>query len=284
MTVAELGFVKPATLDEALAALARPGSLLLGGGTSIGILLKNGLIEPERLVWVGALAELAGISLDEDGSIRIGATATLRELARSELLAGALPVVSDAAGRIGNPRVRAVATLGGALVHGDPRQDLPPVLLALRAQATVAGAAGSRIIGLDGFYRGFMEVALGENELITDVVVPARSGWRDRYSRFTPGSEDDYPTVGVAVSLRVGDGGVIEDAEIALGGVDSRPILATESARSLIGTRGAGASLEEAARRASAQCEPSDDARGSADYKRKMVGVWVRRTVTAALN
>ncbi|MBO0747357.1 MAG: FAD binding domain-containing protein [Acidimicrobiaceae bacterium] len=284
MTVAELGFVKPGTLDEALAALARPGSMLLGGGTSIGILLKNRLIEPERLVWVGALAELSGISLDEDGAIRIGAAATLRDLARSELLQGAVPVLPDAAGRIGNPRVRAVATLGGALVHGDPRQDLPPVLLALRSQATIAAPGGTRTVGLDGFYLDFMEVALGEGEVVTDVLVPSRSGWRDRYSRFTPGSEDDYPTVGVAVSLRLGDGGLIDDAEIALGGVDSRPILATEAARSLIGTSGAGTALEEAARNAAGHCDPSDDARGSADYKRKMVDVWVRRTVAACLS
>lgn len=284
MGVAELGFVKPGTLEEALAALARPGSMLLGGGTSIGILLKNRLIEPEQLVWVGALPELSGIALDEDGAIRIGATATLHELARSELLAGAVPVLADAAGRIGNPRVRAVATVGGALVHGDPRQDLPPVLLALRAAVGIAAKDGTRTIGLDGFYHGFMEVALGENEVVTHVVVPARGGWRDRYSRFTPGSEDDYPTVGVAVSLRVDDGGLIDDAEIALGGVDSRPILATEAARSLIGTTGAGAVLEEAGRKAAAHCEPTDDARGSADYKRKMVDVWVRRTVTACLS
>lgn len=284
MSVAELGFVKPGSLDEALAALARPGSMLLGGGTSIGILLKNRLIEPEQLVWVGAVAELSGISVEGDGTIRIGATTTLRELARSALLLGAVPVLADAAGRIGNPRVRAVGTVGGALVHGDPRQDLPPVLLALRSRASIAALSGTRTIGLDGFYLDFMEVALGEGEVVTDVLVPARSGWRDRYSRFTPGSEDDYPTVGVAVSLRLGDGGVIEDAEIALGGVDSRPILAAEAARSLIGTRGGGAEVEEAARHAAAHCNPSDDARGSADYKRKMVGVWVRRTVTACLS
>jgi aerobic carbon-monoxide dehydrogenase medium subunit len=257
--------------------------MLLGGGTSIGILLKNRLIEPEQLVWVGALEELSGISLEADGSIRLGSAATLRELVRSELLAGAVPVLPDAAGRIGNPRVRAVATVGGALVHGDPRQDLPPVLLALRSRVNIAALSGTRTIRLDGFYQSFMEVALGEDEAITDVVVPARSGWRDRYSRFTPGSEDDYPTVGVAVSLRVADSGVIEDAEIALGGVDSRPILATEAAGSLIGTTGRGAALDQAARAAAANCDPSDDSRGSAGYKRKMVDVWVRRTVTACL-
>lgn len=284
MSVAELGFVRPGTLDEALAALARPGSMVLGGGTSVTVLLKNRLIQPERLVWVGALAELSGISLDGDGTVRIGAATTLRRIARSDLLAGAVPVLPDAAGRIGNPRVRAVATLGGALVHGDPRQDLPPVLLALRSQANIAAQSGTRTVGLDRFFLGFMEVALGEDEVVTEVHIPARSGWRDRYSRFTPGSEDDYPTVGVAASLRIGDSGLIEDAEIALGGVDSRPILATEAARSLIGTAGVGASLDEAARTAAARCDPADDARGSAEYKRKMVAVWVRRTVAACLS
>jgi carbon-monoxide dehydrogenase medium subunit len=284
LTVAELGFLKPRTLEEALVALARPGSMSLGGGTSVGILLKNRLIEPEQLVWVGALAELSGISLDGDGTIRIGAAATLRQLSRSQLLLGAVPVLPDAAGRVGNPRVRAVATLGGALVHADPRQDLPPVLLALRSRVNVAALTGTRTVGLDGFYVGFLEVALREDEVVTEVLVPERSGWRDHYSRFTPGSEDDYPTVGVAVSLRLGDGELIEDAEIALGGVAPRPMLAAEAARSLIGTTGTGAELERAAGIAAASCEPGDDARGSADYKRKMVGVWVRRTVQACLS
>jgi CO/xanthine dehydrogenase FAD-binding subunit len=155
--------------------------------------------------------------------------------------------------------------------------------MALRSRINIAELNGTRTVGLDGFYLGFMEVALEEHEVVTEVLVPTREGWRDRYSRFTPGSEDDYPTVGVAVSLRVG-GGVIEDAEIALGGVDSRPVFATEAARSLIGTNGVGAALEEAGRIAAAACEPSDDSRGSADYKRKMVGVWVRRTVAACVS
>jgi aerobic carbon-monoxide dehydrogenase medium subunit len=283
LSIAELDFAKPATLAEALEALAQPGAMAIGGGTSLTILLKNRLIEPEHLVFIGDLPELSGIRREESGEIHLGATTTMRELARSELLAEAAPVIPEAAAKIGNPRVRAVATVGGALVHGDPRQDLPTVLLALRGRLLVSGATASREVALAEFYLGFMDVALEESELVTAAVIPSREGWRDAYSRFTPGSDDDYPTVGVAVGLRRGAGGVIEDLEIALGGVDAAAILTTDAARSLVGTRGAQADLEHAADLAAAQCNPGDDQRGSASYKRAMVKVWTVRTLAACL-
>lgn len=283
MTDAEIEFVTPASLSDVFAALRSPGGMLVGGGTSVALLLKNRLIEPEQLIWIGALSELSGISQSDDGAIHLGATTTLREIVRSSLLQDAVPVLPEAAGKVGNPRVRSVATLGGAVVHADPRQDLPPVLLSLRARLSVQGPSGDREIGLDELYLGFMEVSLAEDEILTKVTVPSRVGWSDAYSPFTPGSEDDYPTVGVAASVKRGADGRIEDAEIALGGVDASAILVSGAAAVLRGTNGSGSDLSAAAAIAADACNPGDDQRGSATYKRAMVGVWTRRTLATCL-
>ena len=284
MPTAEKYFIRPGSLAEAVAALAEPGTMLVGGGTAVTLLLKNRLIEPERLVWIGGLADMSGISVAPDGAITIGATTTLRELHRSDVLRRSDAVLGEAAGKVGNPRVRAVATLGGAVVHGDPRQDLPPVLLAQRARLEVLSRDGGRSIELSAFFLGFMETALGEEEIITSVQIPSRANWHDAYTRFTPGSEDDYPSVGVAVSLALGHNGRIEDAEIALGGVDSTAILVKEAAAALLGTPGSLQDRAAAARFAAAACNPGDDQRGRAQYKRDMVGVWTERTIERCLD
>jgi carbon-monoxide dehydrogenase medium subunit len=283
LTDAELGFHRATDLEDALAAISEEGAMLVAGATSVGVLLKNRLIEPERLVWIGALSELGEITLDDEGALHLGATATIRELHRSPLVAAHAPVLATAARNIGNPRVRAIATVGGAIVHGDPRQDLPPVLLALRATAVAQRSGSRREIDLASFYLGFMDVELGEDELVTEVVVASRVGWADVYSRFTPGSDDDYPTVGVAASLRREADGTISDAVLALGGVDAAAIVVPGAATAVIGTSGAPSDLGAAAEAAMAACSPGDDARGSAHYKRAMVGVWTKRTLAACL-
>jgi aerobic carbon-monoxide dehydrogenase medium subunit len=208
--VAEL--LAPATLEEALAALAGEDCLALGGGTQVVNLLKTGLIEPARLVWLGRIEALQRIERLPDGALRIGAGVTLDRLARSEP-----EVLARAAARVGNARVRAVATLGGHLAHADPRQDLPPVLLALGATLTT----NLRSLPLADFFTGFMTTALREGELITHLEIPpspARAG----YLRFTPGSAADYPTVGVAAALTVEAGDVV-DGRLALGAGAGRP-------------------------------------------------------------
>lgn len=202
----------PASLEEALTALQPEGSVALAGGTQVVTLLKTGLLEPERLVWLGRIAELGRVEILADGTLRIGAGVTLDRLAR-------LPLLASAAARIGNPRVRAVATLGGHLAHADPRQDLPPLLIVLKASVTTS----RRSLALEELYTGFMTTVLDEAELITHVDIPP-SGARSGYVRFTPGSASDYPTVGVAAALTLADGEVVE-GRLALGAGASRPKL-----------------------------------------------------------
>jgi carbon-monoxide dehydrogenase medium subunit len=244
------------------------------------VLLKNRLVEPGKLVFLGRIAGLSAISVD--GELRIGATTTLREVARSREIVAAAPMLADAAGRVGNARVRALATVGGALVHGDPRQDLPPVLLALGGRVTLEGPAGERTIPLSEFFLGFMETTCGEDELVTAVTVPLPRGRRMQYLRYTPGSDDDYPTVGVAATLVLAEDGTATDASLALGGVGGSALLVSAAAR-LIGDRVDATGISAVAAAAAAESDPTDDQRGSAGYKREMVRVMTRRALAACI-
>jgi aerobic carbon-monoxide dehydrogenase medium subunit len=272
-------FTRPGTVEEALRDLGSEGAVAVGGGTQVAVLTKHGLLEPSRLVWLGRIGGLAGIS-SPDGAVVIGAGTTLAEIAGSSAVRTALPALAQAAGHVGNARVRAVATLAGHLVHADPRQDLPPVLLVLDAAVRVVGPGGERDVPLSEFFVGLFETALRDGELVTSVRVPPVSdGARVSYVRFTPGTDNDYPTVGVAARVAVADG-VVRHAVVGLGGVDSRPLRV--ELPSLAGRPADPAAWREAGDVAAAACDPSSDQRGSAGYKRAMARLWTARALAAA--
>ena len=265
-SAADAAFLVPSTVEAAVEALgdAGPGAVALAGGTSIGLLIGQGLLAPSALVWLGRIPELSVLQ-EEDERMSIGATVTLAALAADPRVRSAAPALADAAASVGNTRVRAVATIGGALAHADPAQDLPPMLLALDAQIQIAGPGGERTIPLDGFFTGFMETGLQPGELIVQVELPPPAG-RATYLKFTPRSQDDYATVGVACRI---DGA---RAVVGLAGVAWTPLRLTlpvdpEAAGSL----------------AAAATDPADDLRGSAAYKRAMTAVWVRRSMAGLL-
>lgn len=282
MPAADLSFSSPATVGDAVAQLAESEDVLvMSGGTSVGLLIKQGLVQPEKIVWLARIPGLRQIEAGPDGALTIGAMTTLRELAHSSAVRANAPALADAAGRVGNPRVRSVATLGGALAHGDPRQDVPPVLLALEATVRISGPDGERAVAAADFHTGFMETALGQGEIVTGVALPPARGRTARYARFTPGSADDYPTVSVAASvIRSQDGGVTR-AVLALGGAGATPLLVPEAER-LSGAPG-GPDIDAIADAAEAAAEPITDQRGSARYKKAMVRVQAQRVLQACL-
>jgi carbon-monoxide dehydrogenase medium subunit len=284
LTGPELTFVAPTTMPDALDELAQPGTLALAGGTSVAMMLKHGLLDATRLVYLVRVPQLAGIeSLEGRRRLRIGATVTVAELAMSPLVWAAVPALGDAGRRVGNPRVRAVATVGGAVVHADPRQDLPAVLLALDAEVHIDGPKGPRTMALEAFLTGMFETALEGGEIVTSVVVPVPAGLRTAYTRFTPGSVDDYPTVAVAATLTLDAAGVVATARIAVGGAGPTAFVAAEASELLCGRQPTFQLLVEAGEAAAAASRPLDDRAGSAAYKREMVAVWVRRTLADAL-
>lgn len=284
MPTDNVAFRSPTTVEEALVELEGGEATVIAGGTSVALLIGQGLLEPMKLVSLARISSLGAIDVDpEGGHVTLGAGVTMRQVAKDQRIRAAFPALSTAAGVVGNPRVRSVATVGGAVAHADPRQDLPPALMALGAQVIVRNTAGVRTLPLQQFVTGFMETELGPDELVTAVTFPLLAGQRSHYARFTPGSCADYPTVGVAASLRLDDENMIREAAVALGGVDMTAIAADSAP--LVGRHATDtdAAVAAVAAQAAQVCSPSDDRRGSAEYKRAMVRVWTERAIVACL-
>jgi carbon-monoxide dehydrogenase medium subunit len=279
----EGSFVAPRHLDEALAECSSEGAVPLGGGAALALMLKERLVEPAKLVYLGRVAGMAGIETTDSGELRLGATATVRALTTDPTVLRSVPALAYVARLVGNPRVRAVATIGGTLAHADPRQDLPPVLLALGARVRIASTSGTREVPLADFLLGFMETALDEGELVWEVIVPVEPRRRSSYQRFAPASQDDFATVGVAASVELNDDGSVAGARVALAGVGSRALLVADAAHLVQVGRPGSDDVDHVARAAASVATPFGDVRGSVEYKREMVRVHTRRALEACL-
>jgi carbon-monoxide dehydrogenase medium subunit len=201
-------FLQPETVEEAVALLAEDpfATKVVAGGTALVLMLRHGLIAPERLVSIGRISGLDGIHT-EDGALHIGPLALLDTVARSPEVAGPFPALATACGVVGNVRVRDQATLGGNLAEADYASDPPTVLLALDAVVTVTGPRGARTIPLADFLRGFYTTTLEPDELITDIAVPVLpSSIRMTYLKYRSRSSEDRPAAGRAADCRGGRG------------------------------------------------------------------------------
>ena len=265
------------SVEHALSLLKeRDDAKLLAGGHSLLPLLKLRITRPALLVDIGELSELSYIR-DEAGTLAIGALTRHHDLATSPLVQEHNPLVSYAARLIGDPQVRHRGTIGGSLAHGDPASDLPAVLLALDGEVDVAGADGVRTVAARDFFRGVFETAAGPGEMVTEVRVPKLTGdhvWS--YLKFRRRAQD-WATVGVAAVARRSNGGVADPA-IALVNMGATPLRAPQS--EVAWAAGAADPGEAAAE----GTEPSSDTNASAEYRRHLVTVLVRRAVEEAIN
>jgi carbon-monoxide dehydrogenase medium subunit len=275
--------VEPESLSEALALLDRedPGVRAIAGGTALMLMIKSGFFRPRRLVGLRRIGGLAAIRETAEGGLVLGATARLREVERAPAVRQRAPVVAESLLTHSNIRVRNVATVGGNLAHGDPHMDLPPVLIALGATVAAAGPAGSRRIAVEDLAAGYFETALGNDELITEVAIPPQGGRRAAYLKWTTRAADDWPALGVAVSLDLA-GSAIRDARVALGAATDRPMRLKASEQLLAGGTVSEDLFRAAGAAAAGAVEPVGDDRGSAEYKRQLVRVGVRRALSQA--
>ncbi len=249
-------YVEPKTLDEAVAALAEgPGPVrALAGGTDLLVRLKRDPAFAARVVNLKRIVALRGILAEESGT-SIGALTTIAELAASPEIVQRHPLLVEAALQMASPQVRHLATLGGNLANASPAADMAPPLLCLDAVAHVTGPSGSRTLALAEFFLGPGRNALAPGEILTRIFVPAVAG-RGVYLKFSPRAAMDLAIVGVAC-FAVGN-----ERRVALGAVAPTPIRVP-------------ADPTEAARRA----QPIDDLRASAEYRRAMISVLVRRAL-----
>lgn len=276
---------EPRTLKSALKLLETddPSVRAFGGGTALMLMMKAGVFQPTRLVSLrGIEARYAKVKGAGDGSLRIGALTTLSALGRVAAVKKRAPVIIDTLRTLSNVRVRNVATLGGHLAHGDPHMDLPPVLMALDAQVVTAAVAGSRTLAIADLYTGYYETVLAHNELISEIIVPAQTGRRAAYIKVTTRAADDWPTLGVAVSLAV-EGQTITDARIVVSAATEKPLRLAAAEAALCGTTVTDAVVARVGEAAAAEVELVGDARGTAAYKTELLRVYAGRAVRKAL-
>jgi carbon-monoxide dehydrogenase medium subunit len=278
---------EPRTLCEAAGLIDAedPSVRAIAGGTALMLMMKAGVFQPTRLVSLrGVEARYSEITAT-GGGLRIGALTTLSALARSAVVKSTVPVMTQTLKTLSNVRVRNVATLGGHLAHADPHMDLPPVLMALGAQVLALSPAGSRTLAIADLYTGYYETALARNELIAEIIVPSQAGRRAVYVKCTTRSADDWPTLGIAVSLTV-EGGAVKEASIVASAATEKPLRLAAAEGVLRGQTVNDTVLQRCGEAAMAEATGEGlvaDARGSAAYKSELLRVHVARAVRAAL-
>jgi carbon-monoxide dehydrogenase medium subunit len=281
MTVTE--YRRPTSVEEATALLAERGddAKVMAGGQSLSILLRLGLIEASTLVGLSGIAALDRLVPSEDG-LHVGARVTHRQVQDAPVVRARWTVLAESAGAVATPQIRNQGTLCGNAAHGYPLADPPAALLALGASAHIRGADGDRVVPLDAFFVDFMSTALQPTELLTHITVPPPApGSGGTYEVFRLRALD-YPTVGVAVQLTMREDGLCRAARIGLNGAAPTTIRARRAEALLADEILETKVLAAAAQAAAEESDPADDVDGSAAYKRRLVGVLLRRAVRRA--
>ncbi len=270
---------RPTTVAETAALVAELGdeAALLAGGTSLMNLAKLGLAEPEHVIALRDVEELHGLTADPVAGLTLGAMTTLRAVETSASVRSLFPGLAEAAHHVATVRIRNQATVGGNLVHADPNQDLPPMLMVHDAVARITGPGGERTVPVADMFVGFFESVLEPDEILHSVSVPpAAPGLRSGYLKFLPRTQDDYSTIAVAAGLSVRDGR-IEHARIAVAGGGSTAVRCREAEAALVGNGTDDATLTAAAEIVPGLLDPVADGRGSSTYKRDMARVCTSR-------
>jgi carbon-monoxide dehydrogenase medium subunit len=284
MTPFEL--LEPASLPEAITLLDPDDAAVrpIAGGTALMLMMKAGVFRPSRLVSLRKLAAAQSrIAVAPDGTLSIGAMAPLARVERSAEVARCAPVIPRAMLRLSNIRVRNVATVGGCLAHGDPHMDLPPILIALGAHVSVAGPQGERKIAVEDLFAGYFETVLQKNELISELHIPAQGKSCAAYMKVTTGSAEDWPALGVAVSVSR-DGAAIRSARVVVSAATEKAMRLGAAEQALAGAEIGERAFGRAGEAAAAEVECISDVRGSAPYKRELVRVFVARALRQALD
>jgi aerobic carbon-monoxide dehydrogenase medium subunit len=275
MIPAPFDYQRASSVDEAVGLLRDHGedAKLLAGGHSLLPLMRLRLAAPAVLIDIGRLGDLSYVRSD-GGQVRIGPLTRHHDLATSDELREQVPMLAHIAGQIGDPQVRHRGTIGGSIAHGDPASDLPAALLALRGTLLANGPGGEREIPADEMFTGFLETALAPDEVLTEIRVPAVGSAPWGFQKFVRRAQD-WAIVGCAAVLGNGTSG---GPGVGLVHMGPRPLRAAgveEALRS-------GASPGEAAGRADEGTDPPDDLNASAEFRRHLAQVLVRRALESA--
>lgn len=272
----------PRTVDEVLALLAEHGdeAKVLAGGQSLVPLLAMRLARPAHLVDINEVDGLTGIA-ERNGSLSLGALTREREAESSSLVSSYVPVMAEAIPHIGHISIRNRGTVGGSIAHADALAELPAVARITDAQMVVASATGERVIEAGDFFEGHFTTTMGDDELLTEIRFPkgpSGAGWAfEEVAR----RRGDFALVGVAAMVSL-DGGRVAAARLCLIGGTDRPFRASAAETSLAGAEPTPDAFAAAAEEAVRELRPASDIHGSADYRRQLARVTVRRALTKA--
>jgi aerobic carbon-monoxide dehydrogenase medium subunit len=280
-TPAPFEYERASSVEGAIAALGRLGSeaRIIAGGHSLLPMMKLRLANPEHLVDINDLHELAYIR-EEGNEVRIGALTRHADLLGSDLLAMRFPIFRDAERVIADPVVRNRGTIGGSLCQADAAEDLSAVCSALGAQAVIRGPGGERVVGMDDFYIGPFTTAVADGELLTEVRLTLRPGAGSAHEKVERRA-GDWAIAAASAALWI-ENGTIAEAGVALSAVGPTTIQLARAAELLRGKAPTEELFEEAAQVASEDCAPLPDGRGPVDYKRHLAGVLTKRALRRA--
>ncbi len=282
MLPARFEYHRPGSLEEALGLL---GSLedakVLAGGQSLIPVMKLRFAAPAHLIDINRVPGLDGIDA-ANGTLRLGALVRHNQVAGSDVVSARHPLLASTAPQIADPLVRNLGSVGGSLAHADPAGDWGSAMLAAGASVALRGAKGEREVPVSDFLVDIFTTTMEPDEILTEVRVPLPSGSLGGTYLKLERKIGDFATVGVAVQVEM-DGGTIRRAGIGLTGVGSKNIHATEAEQSLAGAEPNEEAYANAGRLAAAAADPVGDVRGSAEYKRHIVEVYVRRGLARAV-
>ncbi len=273
----------PGSVDDAIALLSQYGdeAKILAGGHSLLPMMKLRFAEPEHLVDLNNIEALKGVCEDGD-TIVIGSMTSENEIIASTILQEKCPLLPEAAKQIADPQVRNRGTIGGDIAHGDPGNDHPALMLALNASFTLQGPNGTREIAADDFFLGTFFTALEVDEILIAIRIKAQAAGTGASYKKLKRKTGDYATAAAAAVITM-SGDTCQSARISLTNLGATALRATEAEAVLTGQKIDDALIQQAAQKAMAICEPSEDLRGDAEYKTHMGGEMTRRAIREAV-
>ncbi|MFI5609320.1 FAD binding domain-containing protein [Amycolatopsis sp. NPDC051903] len=282
MIPAPFEYVAPSSVDEAVQALAAAGedAKVLAGGQSLLPVLRMRLAAPTTIVDLRKVAEMRGVREDGDDLV-IGAMTTHYDVQRDALVAEHAALVKEATDTVADPQVRHVGTFGGSLAHADPAGDLPATVLALDGTLVIEGPKGRRTVPAAEFFQDFFTTVLEPDELLVEVRLPKHTGWSAHYEKFNRVAQA-WSMVAVGVTVRT-EGGVIEEARVALTNMGSTPVRATAVEQALVGASASADVIRAAAAHAADGTSPAADGNSDVEYRQHLARVLTGRALAAAV-
>jgi carbon-monoxide dehydrogenase medium subunit len=283
--IAAFEYFATKTVREALSLLSKykEEAKVIAGGQSMLVVMRQRLLTPGYVIDVKGLTELEYIKYDEKQGLRIGALTIHRDIEKSPDIQKHFGVLSEMEGNLATIQTRNWGTIGGNLCHGDPAGDPAPVLIALKAKLKLVSSAGERVIDTEEFSEDYLEVALKPDEMLAEIQVPTPAPHTGTAYEKLMVMKGDMGVVGAAVSITLDSKDSCQDARIALSNCSSVPLRAKKAEKVLIGKAINDVLLAEAGEVASTEADPPDDVHGSAEYRREMIKVFVKRVAQIAL-